>query len=77
MTLLLSLERSELVINGSKYHFIDLSRLLSLEQLQQMPYSLRILLENVALRSPETLHGFLRMLSGEAAYEEVAFIPIV
>ncbi|MBM7344847.1 aconitate hydratase [Pantoea coffeiphila] len=75
MTLPLSLERSELIINGCNYHFIDLSRLISLEKLQQMPYSLRILLENVALRSPDTLPGFLRMLSGEAAYEEVGFYP--
>jgi len=75
MTLPLSLERSELVLAGRTYHYIDLSRLVPLEQLQQMPYSLRILLENVALRSPDTLAGFLRMLAGEAAYEEVAFYP--
>lgn len=75
MTSPLSLERSELVINDRRYQFIDLSRLIPLEQLQQTPYSLRVLLENVALRSPESLPGFLQMLSGQAAYEEVAFYP--
>lgn len=75
MTSSLTLERSELAINGQLYHFFDLTQLVSLSQLQQLPYSLRILLENVALRSPETLPAFLRMMTGEAAFEEVAFYP--
>lgn len=40
-----------------------------------VPYSLRVLLENVALRSPEALPGFLSMLRGETDYGEVAFFP--
>lgn len=75
MTSPLTLERSDLIIKNRHYRFLDLSRLMPLERLQKIPYCLRILLENVALRSPEMLEGFLRMLSGDAAYEEVAFYP--
>ncbi|MCZ4061072.1 aconitate hydratase AcnA [Pantoea sp. LMR881] len=75
MTLPSTLNRSDLVINDRHYQFLDLVSLVPLAQLQRMPYSLRILLENVALRTPDTLPGFLRMLSGASAYEEVAFYP--
>jgi len=75
MTSPLSLERSTLVIDGRSYQFLDLTQLLPLRQLQRLPFSLRILLENVALRSPQALPGFLRMLQGEEAPGEVAFYP--
>ncbi|MDU6390221.1 MAG: aconitase family protein, partial [Pantoea sp.] len=64
-----------LVIDGRQYHFLDLTRLLPLDRLQRLPFSLRILLENVALRSPQALPHFLRMLQGEEAAGEVAFYP--
>ena len=75
MTSPFTLERSELCIENRKYHFLDLTSLVSLETLLRLPYSLRILLENVALRSPHSLPGFLKMLAGEAAYDEVEFYP--
>ncbi|HBC0022773.1 TPA: aconitate hydratase AcnA, partial [Enterobacter hormaechei subsp. steigerwaltii] len=75
MTSPLMPERSDLYVGGQRYQFIDLAKLIPLNILQSVPYSLRILLENVALRSPESLPSFLRMMAGEAAYEEVEFYP--
>lgn len=75
MTSPLALERSELMIDHQHYHFVDLTRLLPLEQLQTLPFSLRVLLENVALRSPYALPRFLQMLAGAADKGEVEFFP--
>lgn len=75
MTSPLALERSELMIDHQHYHFVDLARLLPLEQLQTLPFSLRVLLENVALRSPHALPRFLQMLAGAADKGEVEFFP--
>ncbi|CZY23360.1 aconitate hydratase AcnA [Enterobacter hormaechei] len=75
MTSTLALERSDLVIHHQRYHFVDLTQLLPLPQLQALPFSLRVLLENVALRSPEALPQFLQMLSGAADKGEVEFYP--
>ncbi|WLS80543.1 aconitate hydratase AcnA [Erwinia pyri] len=69
------LKRTILVIDQRPYHFLDLTQLISLEQLQTLPFCLRILLENVALRSPQTLPKFLDMLNGEAMPGEVEFYP--
>lgn len=70
-----ALERSVLVINDRTFHFLDLTQLVPLAQLEKIPFSLRILLENVALRSPEKLPAFLRTLRGDAARDEVEFYP--
>lgn len=75
MTSTLSLERSDLVIHHQRYHFVDLTQLLPLAQLQALPFSLRVLLENVALRSPEGLPQFLQMLAGAVDKGEVEFYP--
>lgn len=75
MTSPVSLERSTLVVNHRNYHFLDLTRLLPLSELQKLPFSLRILLENVALRSPQALPQFLAMLSGAAEAGEIEFYP--
>lgn len=75
MTSTLALERSDLVIHHQRYHFVDLTQLLPLAQLQALPFSLRVLLENVALRSPEALPQFLQMLAGAADKSEVEFYP--
>lgn len=45
MTLPLTLKRSSLVIHNRLYHYIDLTQIVPLEQLQTLPYSIRILLE--------------------------------
>lgn len=75
MTSPLTLERSPLVINDRLYHFIDLTHIVPPEQLQRMPYSLRILLENVARCSPHTLPQFLDYLSAASLPGEVEFYP--
>ncbi|CZY06500.1 aconitate hydratase [Enterobacter hormaechei] len=75
MTSTLALERSDLVIHHQRYHFVDLTQLLPLPQLQALPFSLRVLLENVALRSPYALPQFLQMLAGAADNGEVEFYP--
>ncbi|MEM6159581.1 aconitate hydratase AcnA [Erwinia sp. P6884] len=69
------LKRTTLVIDEHPYHFLDLTQLIPLEQLQTLPFCLRILLENVALRSPQTLPKFLGMLNAEAMPGEVEFYP--
>lgn len=75
MTSLSSLKRTLLAVNGREFHFVDLTQLLPLAQLQKLPFCLRILLENVALRSSDALPDFLRMLAGDAAPGEVEFYP--
>ncbi|EPG8311130.1 aconitate hydratase AcnA [Klebsiella aerogenes] len=75
MTSTLALEHSDLMIHHQRYRFVDLTQLLPLAQLQALPFSLRVLLENVALRSPEALPQFLQMLAGAADKGEVAFYP--
>jgi len=75
MTSTLALNHSELIIDNQPYHFLDLTRLLPLERLQTIPFCLRVLLENVALRSPGALPAFLQMLAGSAEKGEVAFYP--
>ncbi len=75
MTSTLPLERSDLVIDHQCYHFVDLTQLLPLAQLETIPFSLRVLLENVALRSPHALPRFLQMLAGAADKGEVEFYP--
>lgn len=75
MTSLLPLKRTPLVINNQRYDYLDLTQLLPREQLQKIPFCLRVLLENIALRSPQTLPQFLLMLEGAAEKGEVAFYP--
>ncbi|MBA0036904.1 aconitate hydratase AcnA [Pantoea sp. BIGb0393] len=75
MTSPLTLERSPLVIHNRLYHFIDLTQIVPLEQLQTLPYSIRILLENVARCSPQTLPKFLNYLSAKSSPGEVEFYP--
>jgi len=75
MTLPSTLERSSLVVNDRKYHFIDLATLVPLAQLLTLPYSIRILLENVARCSPHTLPEFINSLSANSSPSEVEFYP--
>ena len=48
MTSPVSLEPSTLVVNHRRYRFLDLAQLLPESELQKLPFSLRILLENVS-----------------------------
>ncbi len=68
-------QRSPLVINDRLYNVIDLTHIVPLAQLQTLPYSIRILLENVARCSSHTLPEFLNYLSANSAPGEVAFYP--
>ncbi|GEN24346.1 aconitate hydratase [Halomonas cupida] len=62
-------------IAGQDYHYIDLSDLVKSQQLEQMPYSLRLLLENVARRSPDNLPNLLAFLAGTSSSGEVNYYP--
>lgn len=68
---------SEIQVNGQLYSYIDLYKVMNDEQqLLKIPYSLRILLENVARRSPEALPTILNNLltaTNEAC--EVPYYP--
>lgn len=68
---------SELTVNGLNYQYVDLHKIVNDEQqLKRIPYSLRILLENVARRSPEKLDNILKnILSPEKEACEVPYYP--
>ncbi|MFL4396776.1 aconitate hydratase AcnA [Acinetobacter pittii] len=54
---------SEIQIDGQAYSYIDLYKVIKdKQQLLQIPYSLRILLENIARRTPEALPDILNNL---------------
>lgn len=61
--------------NASDFHIVALDRLLPLSVLQRLPWSIRLLLENVARRAPDTLPAFLRYVSGAQPPGEVLFYP--
>ena len=66
---------SSITVEGRDYRYLALTDLVTATQLQRMPYSLRILLENVARRSPQGLPGFLDFLSGRTPGGEVSYDP--
>ncbi len=65
----------KMTVEGREYRYIALTDLADEAQLRQMPYSLRILLENVARRSPDALPDFLDFLAGRATGGEVGYYP--
>lgn len=66
---------STLEIDRTQFAYIDLKKLLSTSQLQRLPYSIRILLENVARCSPEALESVLARAIGDGPDCEVPFQP--
>ncbi|MGE7993226.1 aconitate hydratase AcnA [Pseudomonas sp. NPDC089554] len=66
---------SPLEIDQALFVYIDLKKLLTPNQLPRMPYSLRILLENVARCSPEALDAVLARAVGQGPDCEVPFVP--
>lgn len=66
---------NHLNVGDERYAFVDLNRVVSAETLVTLPYSLRILLENVARCSPESLPDFLECLHTQRADCEVPFFP--
>jgi len=65
----------ELRIGADRFAWLDLTRVLPLEELQRVPYSLRILLENVARCSPQALPPFVTYLRRQGPACEVPFYP--
>jgi aconitate hydratase len=64
-----------LVIDGETFAYIDLHKLLNPSQLSKLPYSIRILLENVARCSPESLPSVMARALGQGPDCEVPFQP--
>ena len=66
---------SPLVIKDDAFTIIDLSKMLDHDQLAKLPYSIRILLENVARCSPQALPSVLARAIGQGPDCEVPFQP--
>ncbi|MGQ4877526.1 aconitate hydratase AcnA [Billgrantia sp. LNSP4103-1] len=65
----------QLTVKGQNYRYIALVDLVDEDRLERLPYSLRLLLENVARRSPNALPDFLDFLIGQATQGEVGYYP--
>lgn len=66
---------NHLVIDDEPFAYIDLNKMLSPVQVSKLPYSIRILLENVARCSPESLPSVLARAIGNGPDCEVPFQP--
>jgi len=66
---------SHLDIDGQRFAWIDLHQLLTPAQLQRLPYSVRILLENIARCAPASLPQVVARAIGEGPDCEVPFQP--
>mgnify|MGYP003582366129 FL=1 len=66
---------STLVIDRQDFAYVDLHKLLDAAQIERLPYSIRILLENVARCSPEALPSVLARAIGKGPSCEVPFQP--
>lgn len=66
---------NHLHIDGQRYAYIDLHKLLTPAQLHRLPYSLRILLENIARCAPASLPAVLSRATGHGPDCEVPFQP--
>ncbi|MCU1724294.1 aconitate hydratase AcnA [Pseudomonas sp. 5P_5.1_Bac1] len=66
---------SPLVIDQQAFAYVDLHKLLTPAEVARLPYSVRILLENVARCSPEALPSVLARATGQGPDCEVPFQP--
>lgn len=66
---------SSLVIDGEPFAYVDLHKMLTPSQVERLPYSIRILLENVARCTPEALPSVLARALGDGPDCEVPFQP--
>ncbi|OAI92807.1 aconitate hydratase AcnA [Pseudomonas putida] len=66
---------STLMIEQQEFAYVDLHKLLDAAQVERLPYSIRILLENVARCSPEALPSVLARATGRGPTCEVPFQP--
>lgn len=67
--------KSHLDINDTRYAYVDLYKILTGDELLRLPYSIRILLENVARCSPAALDNFIACVREGAPGCEVPFFP--
>lgn len=66
---------SELSIGGVVYDIVDLHKLIPAAQLKRLPYSIRLLIENVCRCTPEALPSVLERALNAGADCEVPFKP--
>jgi aconitate hydratase len=66
---------NHLLIDNQRFAYVDLHKMLSATQVSRLPYSIRILLENVARCSPEALPSVLARALGQGPDCEVPFQP--
>jgi len=66
---------NHLVVDEERFAYVDLTRMLPSAQIARLPYSIRILLENVARCSPESLPSVLARAIGQGPDCEVPFQP--
>lgn len=64
-----------LTVGSRQYAYLPLTELLGADELAATPYSIRVLLENVARRSPDSLPAMLQRLRGQAHTCEVPLQP--
>lgn len=66
---------NQLVVDNEPFVYVDLHKLFSPSQVARLPYSIRILVENVARCSPDALPSVLARAIGEGPDCEVPFQP--
>lgn len=66
---------NSLVVDGEQFAYVDLHKMLNPDQIAKLPYSIRILLENVARCTPEALPSVLARALGDGPDCEVPFQP--
>ncbi|WP_427183971.1 aconitate hydratase AcnA [Bordetella bronchialis] len=64
-----------LAVNGRDYAYVALRRLLPADRLAALPYSVRLLIENVARCQPDALPAVLARAQGRGPACEVPFYP--
>ncbi|MGY2215321.1 aconitate hydratase AcnA [Pseudomonas sp. PE-S1G-1] len=67
--------QSHLQVGDTRYAYVDLHKILTPDELRSLPYSIRILLENVARCSPASLDNFIECIREGAPACEVPFYP--
>ena len=65
----------ELVHQEQSYLFYDLESILGQETLESLPFSLRLLVENMARKAPHALNSFLDYLRGNTSEAEAMYYP--
>ncbi|MGN8275678.1 aconitate hydratase AcnA [Pseudomonas sp. SMN5] len=66
---------SHLQIGQTRYAYVDLHKILNKDELSRLPYSIRILMENVARCSPDALGNFIACIREGAPACEVPYYP--